>query len=82
MFSGATPQRTRVRAAEVTRADIETLKRDVALGKTAKDRMLGPRRRSIVRGGKGVVTRLLRHPRRGVRLGTGERMSIRTRCAA
>lgn len=48
-----------VRAAEVMRADIETLKRDVALGKTAKDRMLGPRRRSIVRGGKGVVTRLL-----------------------
>ncbi len=48
-----------VRAAEITRADIETLKRDVALGKTAKDRMLGPRRRSIVRGGKGVVTRLL-----------------------
>ncbi len=48
-----------VRAAEIVRADIETLKRDVALGKTAKDRMLGPRRRSIVRGGKGVVTRLL-----------------------
>lgn len=48
-----------VRAAELVRADIETLKRDVALGKTAKDRMLGPRRPSIVRGGKGVVTRLL-----------------------
>ncbi len=48
-----------VRAAEVSRADIETLKRDVALGKTAKDRVLGPRRRSIVKGGKGVVTRLL-----------------------
>lgn len=48
-----------VRATEVTRADVETLKRDVALGKTAKDRMLGPRRRSIVKGGKGVVTRLL-----------------------
>ena len=31
----------------------------MALGKTAKDRMLGPRCRSIVRGGKGVVTRLL-----------------------
>lgn len=48
-----------VRANEITRADIEALKRDVALGKTAKDRMLGPGRRSIVRGGKGTVTRLL-----------------------
>lgn len=48
-----------VRAAEVTRADIEGLKRDVALGKTAKDRKLGPRARSIVKGGKGCVTRLL-----------------------
>lgn len=48
-----------VLASEVTRADIEALKRDVALGKTAQDRMLGPRRRSIVRGGKGTVTRLL-----------------------
>lgn len=48
-----------VRAGEVTRADIETLKRDVALGRTAKDRKLGPRARSIVKGGKECVTRLL-----------------------
>ncbi len=48
-----------VRAVEIVRADIEALKRDVALGKTAKDRMIGPRARSIVKGGKGVVTRLL-----------------------
>lgn len=48
-----------VRATEVTRADVEGLKRDVALGKTAKDRKLGPRARSIVKGGKGCVTRLL-----------------------
>ena len=48
-----------VRAVEIVRADIEALKRDVALGKTAKDRMIGPRARSIVKGGRGVVTRLL-----------------------
>lgn len=48
-----------LRAGDVTRADIEAFKRDVVLGKTAKDEKLGPRRRSIVKGGKGVVTRTL-----------------------
>ncbi len=47
------------KAAEVTRADIEEFKRDVVLGKTARDEKLGPQRRSIVRGGKGVATRTL-----------------------
>lgn len=47
------------KAADVTRADIEEFKRDVVLGKTAKDEKLGPQRRSIVRGGKGVATRTL-----------------------
>lgn len=47
------------KAADVTRADIEEFKRDVVLGKTAKDEKLGPRRRSIVKGGKGVATRTL-----------------------
>lgn len=46
-----------LKAGEITRADIETFKRDVVLGKTAKDQKLGFRARSIVRGGKGVVTR-------------------------
>ena len=39
--------------------DIETFKRDVVLGKTAKDQKLGFRKRSIVKGGKGVVTRTI-----------------------
>lgn len=42
-----------------TRADIDTFKRDVVLGKTAKDQKLGFRKRSIVKGGKGVVTRTI-----------------------
>jgi len=46
-----------LKASEITRADIETFKRDVVLGKTAKNEKLGFRARSIVRGGKGVVTR-------------------------
>lgn len=48
-----------LKAADVTRADIEEFKRDVVLGKTAKDEKLGPQRRSIVKGGKGVATRTL-----------------------
>jgi len=48
-----------LKASEVTRADIETFKRDVVLGKTAKNEKLGFRARSIVKGGKGVVTRTI-----------------------
>ena len=48
-----------LKASEVTRADIETFKTAVVTGKTARDQMLGPRRRSIVRGGKGALTRTL-----------------------
>lgn len=48
-----------LKAADVARADIETFKRDVVLGKTAKDEVLGFRKRSIVRGGKGVATRAI-----------------------
>ena len=48
-----------LRASEVTRADIEIFKAAVVTGKTARDEMLGPRRRSIVRGGKGALTRTL-----------------------
>jgi hypothetical protein len=46
-------------ANEVTRADIETFKSGVVSGKLARDQKLGPRRRSIVRGGKGALTRTL-----------------------
>jgi len=48
-----------LRATEVKRSDIETFKIAVATGKTKRDVKLGPQRRSIVRGGKGVVTRVL-----------------------
>lgn len=48
-----------LKASEITRADIETFKRDVVLGKTAKDEKLGFRARSIVRGGKGVASRTI-----------------------
>lgn len=48
-----------LKANEVTRADIEQFKQAVVLGKTARDEKLGPRRRSIVKGGKGTLTRTL-----------------------
>ena len=48
-----------LKATEVTRTDIEGFKTAVVTGKTARNEMLGPRRRSIVRGGKGALTRTL-----------------------
>lgn len=48
-----------LKAKEVVRTDIEGFKTAVVTGKSARDEKLGPRRRSIVRGGKGAVTRTL-----------------------
>ena len=48
-----------LKASGVTRTDIEGFKTAVVTGKTARDVKLGPRRRSIVRGGKGALTRTL-----------------------
>ncbi len=48
-----------LKAREVTRSDIEGFKTAVVTGKTARDEKLGFRSRSIVRGGKGVLTRTL-----------------------
>jgi len=48
-----------LKAGEVTRADIESFKAGVVTGKTARDKKLGPRSRSIVKGGKGALTRTL-----------------------
>lgn len=48
-----------LKATEIKRSDIETFKIGVVTGKTRRDVKLGPQRRSIVRGGKGVVTRVL-----------------------
>ncbi len=48
-----------LKATEIRRSDIETFKIGVVTGKTRRDVKLGPQRRSIVRGGKGVVTRVL-----------------------
>ena len=48
-----------LKANEVARSDIEGFKTAVVTGKTARDEKLGFRSRSIVRGGKGVLTRTL-----------------------
>lgn len=48
-----------LKANEVTRTDIEGFKAAVVAGKSARDEKLGPGRRSIVRGGKGALTRTL-----------------------
>lgn len=48
-----------LKASQVTRSDIEGFKTAVVTGKTARDEKLGYRARSIVRGGKGVLTRTL-----------------------
>ena len=48
-----------LKACEVRRSDIETFKIGVATGTTARDVKLGKQRRSIVRGGKGALTRTI-----------------------
>ncbi|CAH2408378.1 tyrosine-type recombinase/integrase [Mesorhizobium escarrei] len=48
-----------LKAREVKRADIEQFKAGVVTGKTARDKKLGFRSRSIVKGGKGAITRTL-----------------------
>ena len=49
----------RLKVAEVTRCDIDRLKRSVRAGKTAADNKVGPRARRIVRGGEGASNRVL-----------------------
>jgi integrase len=49
----------RLKVAEVTRADIDRLKRSVRTGKTAVDSKLGPRARRIITGGAGAANRVL-----------------------
>ncbi|WP_099864949.1 tyrosine-type recombinase/integrase [Pararhizobium haloflavum] len=46
-------------AREVKRTDIEQLRNGVVAGKAARDKKLGYRSRSIVKGGKGAATRTL-----------------------
>jgi len=53
------PQLGPLKAREVKRADIEQFKTAVVTGKTARDQKLGFRSRSIVKGGKGAITRTL-----------------------
>jgi integrase len=48
-----------LKAADVTRADIDRFKRDVSAGKTARVEVLGKRAKSIVRGGPGAANRCL-----------------------
>lgn len=48
-----------LKAGEIKRSDIEDFKVDVVTGKTARCLILGPRRRSVVRGGKGTFTRTI-----------------------
>ena len=50
----------RKRIGAVSRADIERFLRDVAQGKTAREKKTGKRGKSIVKGGKGTATRTVR----------------------
>ncbi len=43
----------------LTKTDVARFQSDVAAGKTAKDEKTGPRGRAIVRGGKGIASRVL-----------------------
>jgi integrase len=45
---------------DVTHKDVETMSRDIAAGKTAKDEKTGPRRRIIVKGGAGAARKVVR----------------------
>jgi integrase len=48
----------RRRVGDVTSADIQRFMRDIAKGRTARDQKAGPRKRIIVRGGRGAATRV------------------------
>lgn len=48
------------RLSEVGAGEIERFVRDVAAGKTARDEVVGPRRRLIVRGGEGAARKVVR----------------------
>jgi integrase len=50
----------RKRIGAVSRADVERFLRDVAQGKTAREKNTGKRGRSIVKGGRGTATRTVR----------------------
>jgi hypothetical protein len=50
----------RKRVSEVGAGEIEKLVRDVAAGKTAKDEVVGPRKRIRVRGGEGAARKVVR----------------------
>lgn len=49
----------RLKASDVTRADIERMKAGIVTGKTATDEKTGKRGRAIVTGGRGAATRTL-----------------------
>lgn len=46
----------RMLAREVTKVDVATMQLDVSRGKTARDVKTGPRRRSVVKGGKRIAS--------------------------
>ncbi len=46
------------RVGDIVAADIQRFMRDIAAGKTAKDNKTGPRKRLIVKGGRGAATRV------------------------
>lgn len=60
-----------LKANELKRSDIEAFKTAVVIGKSARDEKLGPRRRSIVKGGKGALTRTLGLLWRDIQVGPG-----------
>lgn len=48
------------KVADITPGDIVKFAKDVAVGKTATDKKLGPRRRIVVRGGEGASRKVVR----------------------
>lgn len=50
----------RKRIGAISRADVERFLRDVAQGKTAREKKTGKRGKSIVKGGRGTATRTVR----------------------
>ena len=69
------------RVSEIGAGDIERFFADVTVGKTARDHKIGPRRRIIVRGGRGRGSQGVSRPLGGLQLSLGvERSSPGNPC--
>ena len=52
------------RVSEINSEEVERFVRDVAIGKTARDEKVAPRKRIIVRGGEGAARKVIPTSRR------------------